>query len=333
MKGLFKVVFISILCFYSVAAFSNGIKKDAGNNSDTSKISSLLIGADYSSNTNTFGRVNNYVKQPNYSPYLSFYHKSGLFVNSNLNLVGNSDTTSSKITTEFNLMGGIDWRLSNVFTITPGFSHYFYEKQSTSLSSLYNNYAEVNLQAQTKHWSGSISAGYLWGYIDEVDVNAQTSVLFTINHIFSKDDYFTIEPMVGAYINNPNYYSKLFYFLGEYANNHPDARKGNLVADLYNIRNMESEVRYLRQYFRSHPGLGKMTLNLIPNGVPIYDVLNSKNVFTVSSLIFSLPVSYTIGGFSANFNFSLLKPVNQPFYLPNDVVTYFTAGVSYSFQW
>jgi hypothetical protein len=333
-----RFLFFSIL--FSLGAFGNTIfaqiDTSSTGKSDNSniKISSLILGADYSTNTNTFGKFSSFSRQPSISPYVSFYHKSGLLISGLVNAIGNSDSSATHWTYQINLKGGYQFKITDQISFTPSYTRYIYDKNALTISTLYKNYAEANLDMQTKYWFGSIAAGYLWGRIHEFSIEAQTGSSYTWENVFFKDDALMVQVSFSGFFNNPNYLSRLFSFLNNYADANQDATKYNLLVDLLSIANRTPEIKEIRRTFRNDPTLRKMVRNYLPFGISIHDFLNYNNRFTLTSLACSLPVNYMIGNFTLNFDFSIYRSMNQPVYSEqSNYYSYITAGMSYSFNW
>jgi hypothetical protein len=300
------------------------------------KISTLILGTDYSTNTNTFGKFSSINSQPTLSPYLSFYHKSGFFINGLLNFVGNSDSTGTKTTYQFNLKGGYQIELGEKFSITPSYTRNFYDENALTISTLYSNYAEVNIDYQLKYWNLSVSPGYLWGRLKEFSIDARTGVSYTFENVLKKDDALSIQLNFSGYFNNPNYLSKLFSFLHNYAEKNPDANKLKLMLDIFDRTLYTPEIREVRKAFRDDKALRLLARNYIPNdlSISIYDFLNYNNRFTLTSMACSLPITYMIGDFTFNFDFSIYRSMNQPVYSEQDsYYSYITAGLNYAINW
>ncbi len=319
----------------SYIALSAGVPIDTLKNKAGSqdKFSSLIVGFDYSSFATTDSRLNDTVHQPVYSPYVSFYSKHGLFVSANYNLTGNSDSSLRKSTYSLNLTVGYEWKIGNAITISPSYTHTFYDSKTMLLNRLYSNYADITATYDLTNWSTSLSGSYQWGKISDWLMNLKTSYSFTIAGIFSKKDVLLIQPGVSAQFTNPNYYSKLFSFLNAYTSNKPNAKLGRLVYDIYNIQDRSSYLIDLRQTLRANHDLAYMVRDYMPTGIELSTILSSNNRFTVTSTTVSLPVSYIIGNFTAGISVSLYRTMNQPVYLENQWYTYISGGLNYAINW
>lgn len=299
----------------------------------TDKFSSLIVGFDYTSFATTDSRLNDTVHQPMYSPYICFYSKQGLFVSTNFNITGNSDSSLKKSTYSLNITAGYEFKLGSAMTISPSYTHTFYDSKTMLLNRLYSNYADMTATYDLKNWSASLSGSYQWGEINDWLMNLKTNYNFIIPGIFSKKDMLLILPGISAQFSNPNYYSKLFSFLYEYTMNKPNAKLGRLIYDIYNFHDRSDYLIELRKTLRSNKDLAYMTLDYMPSGIELSSILSSNDRFTITSATFSLPASYVIGDFTANISVSLYRTMNQPIYLENRWYTYVSGGLSYAINW
>jgi hypothetical protein len=294
--------------------------------------SSLMLGSDYSSNTSTFGKFNGNVSQPSLSPYLSFYHKWGLFFNGIVNIIAYSDSAAIHSTYQVNLKGGYQLKLGEKFTITPSYTRYMYDDDALTISTLYSNYVEATLDYQSKYLYSSLSAGYLWGRIDEFSVDSRVGASYDWDNVLFKEDALTIQLTLAGIFNNPNYLSKVFTFLNDYAKANPTATRDTLIKSMLKWR-PGPVVRTIRQTLRNDPLLRWMARDYIPQDVTLLNFLEYNNRFTITSVITSFLVSYSIGNATLNVDYSLYRMVNQPVYASNKYYHYLTAGLSYSFNW
>lgn len=319
----------------SFIALSAGVPIDTLKNKtgNPDKFSSLIVGFDYTSFATTDSRLNDTVRQPMYSPYVSFYSKHGVLLSANFNLTGNSDSSLRKSTYSLNLTAGYEWKIGNEITISPSYSHTVYGSKTMLLNRLFFNYADIAVTYDLKNWSTSLSGSYQWGEISDWLMNLKTGYSFTIAGIFSKKDVLLIQPGISAQFTNPNYYSKLFSFLNTYTSNKPNAKLGRLVYDIYNFQDRSPYLIELRQTLRGNNDLAYMIRDYMPSGVELSTILSSNDRFTATSATVSLPVSYIIGNFTASISISLYRTMNQPVYLENQWYTYISGGLNYAINW
>lgn len=328
--------FVCVVSFFLIGANSFAINtpKDSVDANDD-KITSLVIGADYSTNTNTFGRFDDAATQPSYSPYLSFYHKWGFTLGAVGYFISNSDSSGSKSTSELDLQAGYTWKLNSLISINPSYNHFFYSKNSTVLKRSYNDYAQLTILSSKKWWSGSISGKYLWGDFDETMLTAQTDAIVKINHVFGRENALVLQPTLEVNMSNINYYryiSGKYKFLRAYAGLFPDDTFADLLFRLQN--NNKPLVRRLAERIAANPYLQKRINKLATDhSLVISDLFLAKKEMKFSSLGLTLPVYYYIGDFIVNVSFAAYKPYNQPKIFGNDWITYISAGICYTFDW
>lgn len=324
-----------LFLFLVLMCFSHWVEAQTGRDSSDyseNKFTSLIFGTDYSTNTSTFGKFNTLNSQPSFSPYLSFYHKSGILLDGLVNIIGNSDSAALHSTYQINLKGGYQFKIGKSLSVTSAFTHYFYDKDALTISTLYSNYGEVNIDYQYKNVFASLSAGYLWGRISELSVNTQIGITHSWDNIFLKEDAITLSGSISGFFNNPNYLAKVFVFLNEYAIENPTATRDTLIRDLFRLY-PGKVVRNIRMKLREDPLLRWMARDYIPNNVTLLEFLKTNNQFTLTSLTCNLSFVYNIGSFTFNTDYSLYKTINQPVYAANNYYHYITIGLGYSFDW
>jgi hypothetical protein len=333
---MYRVYFFTCLIVLVVSAplsGSNPVDSLKKKPDTDEKFSSLIFGLDYTSFATTDSRLNDTVSQPLYSPYISFYSKSGVFINASFNLTGNSDSTLKRSTYSLNLGTGYEFTLGENITVTPSYTHVFYNTKTMLLNKLYSNYADISAMYDLKNWSSSVSGSYQWGKISDWLMNLKTGYNFTITKLFSKTDVLLIQPSISAQFSDPNYYSKLFSFLNEYIRKRPNAKLGRLVYDIYNIYERSPYIISLRQKLLADKELAYMIRDYMPAGIVLSDVLTSKDKFTLTSATVSLPISYTTGNLTVNVSVSVYRSLHQPIYLKNSWYTYISGGLSYAINW
>lgn len=308
----------------------------------TDKTSSLVFGSDYASNTNTFGHFNNFVTQPLFSPYASYYGKKGLIVSGLVNFVGNSDSTNTKTTSELDLQLGYRWDITDHFSIVPSVTHFFYSSNSTSIKSGFSDYLQLDLNAELKWWYATVSTGYIFGNNNQLIIIPQTGVNIQFEHFLGKKNSLTFQPSVSSDFSNQDYfnlyYSKKYLFLKPYINRNPTGTISDFLTDYANdfkeSNKLPAEVlkAYFNKFFTNHPRyLAKM--KKLPQNAVLDNLtkISNESKFTLTSIGFTLPVYYYIGNLAFNFTISTYKPINQPDYLDSNWVTYSSFGVSYTF--
>jgi len=316
--------------FHITAAY---VFKDSTENNED-RFTSFVIGGDYSTNTNTFGRFDNYAKQPSYSPYVSYLSKYGFNLGAIGYFIGNSDASGTETTSELDLQAGYDWRLGKVFSLTPLYTHFFYSSNSSTLKKSYNDYAQLSLNSEVKWWNSSISGRYLWGDYDEINLSAQTGVTITISDFLHNGNSLVINPMAELNSSDINYYRYIsgnFKFLRAYATLYPDATFNDLMEDLQTSN--RPLIKRLAEKIAATPNLSKRMDKLAANGdFVISDLFSDKKELKFTSLGLTLPVYYYVGNFCFSATFAAYKPFNQPKAFGNDWTAYFGVGLSYTFS-
>jgi len=326
--------FLCVICGFSFHfhLIATSLRKDTTENVEE-RYTSVIVGSDYSTNTNTFGRFDNFAKQPSFSPYVSYLSKYGFNIGGTAYFIGNSDASGTKTTSELDLQAGYDWILGKVISISPSYTHFFYSSNSSTLKKSYNDYVQLGLNADVKWWNTSISGKYFWGEYNETILTAQTGVNITFDNFLSKGNSLQISPSIEANISNINYFRYIsgnFKFLRAYATAYPDATINELLGDLKT--NNRPVVKIIAKKISTSPYLQKRLDNLSVDGnLVISDLFSSKKELKVSNIGLTLPVYYYFGNFTMNVVFAAYKPFNQPKLFGNEWTTYFGVGVSYTF--
>jgi hypothetical protein len=326
----------------------------------------LSFSSDYSGNTNTFGRFNSMVSQPNYSLSSGYYGKRGLIVNTTGLMIGNSDTTNSKATYEFDLMLGYNLKFLKYFSITPSYTHFLYSKNNTTLISAYNQYLQANLSFNYKWVSVSLTGGHTFGNYEEPILQFSLGVPLTFNNTFFKDHTLIIQPTFDASLGNQDYYNTYAYnnlrFLLGYTYLYPNADfsdfydfvvrdQGTLYDNylrFYPGNSYNDFIQFLESKNTTRDGLAayrslvrtrivrdKNAYNWLYNqyfknpSMEINSVFSANRNFNFNSIGMVVPLYYSISDFTFSISLSAYKPLNTPSYLDDDWVFYFSAGLSY----
>lgn len=319
--------------FWMTLLFIPSVIKAEDNASDTTADearSILSLGTSYYTNTISFGTINSLIVEPSYSVNLSYYGKKGVFLSAAALLIGNSDSTSSHTTSEYDLGIGYQLNFLKYFTITPSFIHYFYSKSSNSFKSGVNNSLLLDVNANVKWWSIGVNGGYSWGKIEDFYTSVTTNAVITFNNVFSKGNTLTIQPTGALNFGNWNYYNfygaRAYRFLSNFAENHPNITAGQLI-DFYNSNSKLPVVQRMKDNAVLYKRVKKLSSNQ-----NLADLFKKNPQFTLSSFTLSLPVSYSIKDLTINLGVSAGKPLNEPRYISSDWVTYFSFGLIYSFN-
>lgn len=330
MRRIFLCIFFTGLCYtYTNASL---VSKDT---TDSSKenVTSVIAGSNYSTNTNTFGRFDKFTSQPSFSPYVTYLSRYKFDVGAVGYFIGNSDANSTGTTSELDLQAGYTWELGSVFSVNPTYTHFFYSSNSGVLKKSYSDLVQLNLDADVSWWNNTISARYLWGEYDEIDLSAQTGVNITLSNVIWRGNSLVFGPLVELNLSNINYYRYIsgdYKFLREYAAAYPDATVNDLIYDLENsprrfIRRLAARIDSTR--------ILKKRLNLleVDGNFVISQLFNTQKELKISNLGLTLPLYYYAGNFVFTASFAAYKPYNQPKIFGNDWTTYFEVGLSYTF--
>jgi len=331
MKRQFLIA--SNICFFilmvSFAAFAQSGKEF------DDESSAISVGSDYTTNRNEFGVLDNIVRQPAYSVNVSYEGKKGLFLSFTPYLVGNSDSTSSKFTSEYDLEAGYNWSISKSFTITPSYTHFIFDKNSASIKSGFSDYAQLNTSLKLKWWEATLSAGYGWGQTSDIFVNAGTNATIKLDDFWGRGNSLLIQPSLSCLfsknqlglLNAKKRTSGLRELLALYPT--------MTASDFLN-----STVPSIMTWRINHPALTasirnklnkRQTKNSKKNtggSILLRDLFpTQKTNFGPTSIVISLPITYNLKDFAFNTNLSYMKPISKTD--PSEF--YVSIGVTYSF--
>lgn len=287
---------------------SRAIQKENKKNAD---FSSLIFSFDYSTNTNTYGNFSNDIRQPYYSPAVSYFSKYGFDLSILPSFIENSDATSTETTSELDLMAGYNFQPLKSLSIYPGYTHIFYSKNSYSLKSVISDIAQLDLNFQQKWYNATLSTSYLIGKKNTFYLSLQNSFSIDFEKVPGKNALLSLQPGVDINISDKNYYNDILltdylnspiinYIVQRWLNRYPNLTEEQIKDRLYNLE------------LRQNP-----------------DVFNTQYALTSVSLI--LPVYYMIGSFSFNITIYTSIPVYQSNeFFSSEVQFYLNAGISYS---
>ncbi len=324
----------SCLMFIEFHAGAINLYKNPADSVDN-RITSIVAGMDYSTNTKSFGRFDNYAKQPSVSPYATYYNKHGFALGGVGYFIGNSDASATETTSELDLQASYTWKLGQIFSVLPSYTHFFYSSNSSTLKKSYSDYGQLSLNANVKWWNAGLSGKYLWGEYDELMLTGQTGVTVTIDNFLHKGNSLILQPYVEINFSDINYYRYIsgnYKFLRAYATLYPDATFNDLLTDLKTSN--RPIIKKLAEKIATTPYLQRRLNKLSANGdLVISDLFSNKKQLKISNLGLTLPLYYYFNNFSLNVSFSAYKPYNQPKVFGNDWTTYIGAGISYTIDW
>ena len=281
---------------------------------DTTRFSSLLLSFNYSSNTNTFGNFSQFVKQPFYSPSVTFISKYGFDISLMGYWIENSDDSLTGITNEYDFSLGYNFQISKKLNIYPGYSHYFHDDNSNTLKSVFDDNFSLYIYYQSKRFFNGLSANYLLGDDNAFYLSFQNSIILSKENIFFKNSNLDFQPTVDINFSTQSYYETYFWEIlkssssyRDFFNDYPEIRRKYII---------------LRD---AYPDLtGTQILNVIS-----LDYTEKKEEFTLSNIGVYFPVSYMVGNFIFDANMFIYFPVNQPDYLDDKVQVFFDLGITY----
>jgi len=276
--------------------------------------SMIFTSFDYSSNTNTLGNFNQFVRQPSYSPSVSYFSRYGFDLGVTGVLTDNSDDSLEASTMELDLTAGYSLYLfDSRLIIYPSYSHFFYSSNTGSLKSLFSDNMQLGITYMNKILTLGNTSNYMLGSEKTFMTTFFTSLNAEKEDFLLRNSLIVFQPELD--INFGDY---------EYLNN------------------------YYLDYFREHPlqMLDFLTLKdyyelrLLRRGNPdittdeIIDFLiekKSEDQFKATSFGIIFPLYYMIGNFSLNLSTMIYFPLGMPDYLDSSTQVYFIAGVSYTF--
>lgn len=322
-----RIVLTSIIVFFLLPCCNFTLAAQLTLEKDSSKFNSLMLGADYSSNTSTFGRFSSLSQQPSYSAYASYYSQYGFSLGLSSVAIANSDSFATNFSYEYDLNLGYDYLLGKYFTASTTYNHFFYSSNSNSLKSLYTDEFYLGLKYNSKRMFGSIGGYYLMGDYNEWMNDAHAGLNFEIKNVFFRNHSIAISPEIGTILSNQKYYNQYAYqnywYLFRTAVQYPELTVGEL-------RNSPGKYPLNWYLLRRKPQIWKNFKDLDQDLV-ISELFTAKSKFNFSSVSFTLPIYYNVGNFSINLSYTVSVPLNIPEYMDQTALSYFSAGIYYSF--
>ena len=294
----------------------------------------MTIGAEYSTNTSAFGNVDGYVSQPSYLASFSFTGKHGLNLSFVPHFIGNSDSTNSKFTSQYDFGAGYTLSLFKGLSITPSYTHYLYSKNSLSLASGFSDYAQINAGLSVKWWGLSVAAGYGWGQVSDISVTPSTSVTVSFDNVLGEGNSLEFQPTVGLVMNQNQLAGlntkKKLTGLEALVKLYPNMTASDFLTStdpaIVAWRNAHPAVvaNITKRLDKTNGKNGKKQ-----KGALLSDLLapSQKATFGLTSINVTLPITYNLNDFSFNSTFSYSKPNSNS----GTSEFYVSFGVSYSF--
>jgi hypothetical protein len=307
----------------------------AQSDSEDKPISFWQVGTDFSSNSSILGRVNSFVQQPSLSVYTSYFGKKGLDVTVMGSNVWNSDTTGTLSTQEYEINLGYNLDVFSWMSMNASYSHFFLDRNSSSVKSMYTDLLQVNVFNEWKWWMFDLGAGYTFGNRKELFLNVQSGINLEFEDVLVNNSLLIIQPSVGVYASNQEYYDVIayeqFWYLYNYASRRPEQTVLEFTDKI--ISSDSFFANRLKLFWERNPEDYQRFLKLEDQQV-IWELFQPKNQFTFTNLNFNLPLYYYWGDMLFYVSATLSKQLNLPDYLESEQwETYISAGVSYTIKW
>lgn len=278
---------------------------------------SLFFTFDYSTQTNTFGVINDEVKQPNYSPGISFFSKYNFDVSVLSIFTKNGDTSFTKTSSEIDFSAGYSFQPNENFTIYPSFTHSEYSKSISPLLSAFSDIAQLNLYYNKGVYFGGLSSSVLFGDKNMFHLSMQNALGIYIDDLLFKNSLLSIQLEFDVSFSDKNYYNKLIY-------------------DLWN------QEEFLFWVYEEYP----RTLLAVRARIENYGLDSTKDWFysgineidnsvfgssyNITSLSFVFPIYYSVGQFMFNFTTFLVVPTSSNSFYQQNTQLLFSTGIAYN---
>jgi hypothetical protein len=277
-----------------------------------SPVHAFLFSADYASNTNVLGNFNTAVRQPSYSPSISFFSKWGVDISLLGYVVDNSDDSLENFTAELDLMLGYTFEPVKNLVIYPSYAHFMYSENSNSLKSIFSDNLQLDIDYTAKYLDVGVSTGYFTGKQHTFYAQARAFAMLSFDHVFFRKGVLSLQPGIDANFGDYEYLN--LYYLDELMEN---TGFSNYLLLYPAIR------RYVIYHKMQNPDL---TMEQILDS---FLREKAEDTFKFTSAGLNLPISYMIGNFSFNLGIYAFIPVNQPDYLDYGIQYFFNFGLTY----
>jgi hypothetical protein len=267
-------------------------------------------------NNNVVQNINSTVKQPAFSPAVSFMSRWGIDATVMSSFIANSDDSLKNYSTETDFVLGYTLKISEHFSIYPSYTRFVFSRNSNPFNTMFRRDWRVDADYHNRIVGAGITSGYLSGQQHTFYAMLRNYYMITLNNALFRNA--TLSVMPEADLNFGNYeYLNLYYL---------DQLESYPRYYFYMLTNSPSLSRYVIGERLRHPGKsGKEIINE-------YLENKAQDSFKLTGISLSLPVTYTIRNFGINAGLYIMLPVNQPDYLSGDPLIYFDAGISYSFD-
>ena len=263
---------------------------------------SLMLSFDYSSNTGLFGLYNTEIKQPSYTPSVSYFSKHGFDISAMFFFMGNSDTDYTNSSFQMDAMAGYTFNIGKHFTIYPNYSHFFHDNASSSLKSSYTDNLQLDFSFEYKFFMSALTGNYLFGKENNTPIlSFQNFFLIDKEEFIFNNLYVAVQPGFDISWSNRKYYKNYVY---DFITSSPENKQ----------QYFDSHPRFAFLYDRAKKEYPRLDENLI------IKLLTARNItveeeFKLSSVTFILPVYFMFKDFSVNASTSYYKPLNVSEYL------------------
>ncbi len=278
------------------------------------EFSSLFLSLNYSSNTNTFGRFSQFVKQPSFSPSVMYFSKYGFDISGSGYWIENSDDSLSQTTSELDLSIGYNIEIIKNLTIYAGYSHFFYNEKANTLKSDFSDDISLYGYYQLKKLITGVSANYLFGTDNTFYFTFHNSLTFSKEKVLFRNSSLDFFPGIDISFSTQLYYVDYFW------------ESLNASSSLRNFLREHPDIR--TRYYELRTSDPDLTSTEILNIISL-DYIQEKEEFRLGNIGIYFPVSYMAGNLILDFTLLTYFPVNQPDYFNNDIQVYFNLGISY----
>ncbi len=289
-----KIFLLYLLATFSTINLIAQKKKDYPNY--------LFLGADYSTNTQTYGVNINDVKQPNYYLSANYFSKYDFDISYSFISTKNADSTLQYFAFEHDFSIGYTLNLSGRFYLYANYTHLIHSKNSFSLKSLFTDIAQIDANYDAKYYNGYLTLNHIWGKNNMFYMTFQNAFKYEKEYLFITNDMLNIQICAALNFSDNNFYNELIFndmseselldFMGEYSTS-PDNSDGNLSNTGPNFPpNID-----LKEWFYDHNK----------------DLFSSD--YTLTTIDFSIPVYYSIKNYMFSFTpFFSIPTSSTPFY-------------------
>jgi hypothetical protein len=293
----YNMVFAVVVGFSELASLSAQSEQEGATN-ETS-VNSFFIQSGYISNTSSFGTFNTEVKQPSFSANMGFESSHHFNLGFGYMAINNSDDSLKDRTHEFDLSVGYEYSLPLKLFLYGYYMHSFFSENSSLIRSGYKDELDLDLGYDGKWIAPLISATYLPADKSEFLLNAGTSFNLETENFPVKKSSLVFMPGINLQMGKLQFYNE-----------------------------------YLIDQFRQFPSLYiYYRRRLHMTNEQIKELLLEDKHFTLTSMDLSCPINLEIGNWTLSGSINAVKPFNQPSFIGNDWVFYYSASIEWMINW